>query len=494
MYAQSPATPQPEQGFIRSWEQEIVFPSAVRFSVTLGLPPEQVTEVNLTLQPETRPAINIPLVLADTVVIGGEVTVVEYLWQIPPTDPPLIFRDITLTWAATTTDGQMARIQDTFTFNDERASWLQDVEVSNNLRVTLPNGAPSDSIATATRLGLGEFRNTLEQVTSLLNTNLGSIPNFRIIIYDDTLPICSENADGELVVLGYKTNMEVPCNPSAANNIFTDSGYTVLQVKSDSLGEIEQTISTYVVRQSHEQRWAGRDVPEWFKAGLTQFYTPTLKNELGAPLFTAARTNSLLPLDTMSQTAAEGTNFELWQSESYGLVVYIASQVGVDGLYRLANDAATASTFAEAYANTVGKSLNTLLDSFERWLFTDAAISAFAFTPYQAATPSPTPSRTPTTTRTPLPTTTPTPSLTPTVTGVLSRTPLPSNTPTRTPTEAPATNTPRPAGSLNTPTPEPPTSLAANVPNPSLTLGIAILVIGAILILITAVFLFRPKR
>ena len=493
--AQSTATPQPEQSYIRSWEQEIVFPGAVRLSITLGLPPEQVTEVSLTLQPETRPAINIPLVLADTVTIGGDVTVVEYLWQIPASDPPLLFRDIDLTWVATTTDGQTARIQDTFTFTDERANWLQDIGVSNNLIVTLPNGAPSDSTATATRLGLGEFREKLKQVTDLLSANLGSIPNFSLIIYDETLPICSENTDGKLVALGYNTGMEVPCNPATANSIFTDSGYTLLQVKSDSLGEIEKTISAYVVRQSYEQRWAGRDVPEWFKAGLTQFYTPALKNELGAPLFTAARTNSLLPLGTMSIPATEGSNTELWQSESYGLVVYIASQIGVDGLYRLANSAATTATFAEAYESVVGKSLNTLIESFERWLFTDAAISAFAFTPYQAATPSPTPSHTPTASRTPLPTTTPAPTVTPTVTGVLSRTPLPSNTPTLTPTTAPATNTPRPAGSLNTATPQPATNtLASNSPNPSLTLGLAILVVGAILIVITAVILFRPKR
>lgn len=493
--AQSAPTPQTDQAYIRAWEQEIVFPSAIRFKVTFGLPPETIREVTLTIQPETRPVITIPMTLADTVIIGGDVTVIEFLWTLPTTNPPLIFRDIALTWEATSTSGETARVEDKFTFVDERSNWLRDVEISNNVAVTLPNGAATTATATATRLGISDFKSNLKEVVDLLATNLGNTPNFSLLVYDDTLPICSKNAAGESVALGYNTTMEVACDPRVANTIFADSGYILLQVPSTALGAIEKAVSDYVVNESYAQKWVGRDIPAWFKYGLTQFYSPTLKTELGAPLFTAARTNSLLPLDVMSQAADDSTNQDLWQSQSYGMVVYIASQVGVDGLYRLANNAANADSFEEAYVNTVGKSLNILVDNFERWLFTDAAISAFAFTPYQAATPSPTPSRTPTVTRTPIPTNTPTPTLTATVTGVLSRTPLPSRTPTLTPTPAPATNTPRPAGSLNTQTPTPvTTSLASPATNPSFSIGIIILVAGAILVLITAILLFRPKR
>lgn len=493
--AQEVPTSQPEQNYIQAWEQEIVFPGAIRFNIRFGLAPIEISEVSLTIQPETRPAITIPMNLAETVIVGGDITVVEYIWALPSANPPLLFRDIRLTWEATSADGQTARIDDIFTFTDERSGWLRDMEIGNNIAITIPNGAPTTSTATTNRAGINEFRSSLRQVSDLLTANLGTIPNFNLLIYDSTLPLCSENAAGELVALGYNTAMEVACNPTVANTIFADSGYALLQVQSTTLAAIENAVSNYVVSESYEQQWVGRDIPAWFKAGLIQFYSPALKTELGAPLFTAARTNSLLPLNVVSQEAGERINADLWQSESYGLVVYITSQIGIDGLFRLANNAASATSFAEAYASTVGKSLNSLLNDFERWLFTDAAISAFAFTPYQVATPSPTPSRTLTPTRTPLPTNTMTPTWTPTVTGVQTRTPLPSRTPTRTPTTAPATNTPRPAGSLNTATPTPATtSLADAAVNPNLTLGILILVVGAILVLITAIVLFRPKR
>lgn len=185
----------------------------------------------------------------------------------------------------------------------------------------------------------------------------------------------------------------------------------------------------------------GGNVPEWFREGLTEFDS-ALKVELNAPVLIASRSNSLLQLDVMAKAPAPNSNIDLWRSESYGLVVYVASQIGVDGLFKLASNAGTATSFEAAYQTALGKPIDTLLGSFGRWLFTNAAAGAFTFTVYQAATPSPTPTRTPTITRTPTPTNTATFTPTPTVTGVLSLTPLPSRNPTFTSTPAPATNTP----------------------------------------------------
>ena len=44
-------TPQPEQAFIQEWSQEVIFPSAVRFALTIALPPDQVKDVTLTIKP-----------------------------------------------------------------------------------------------------------------------------------------------------------------------------------------------------------------------------------------------------------------------------------------------------------------------------------------------------------------------------------------------------------------------------------------------------------
>jgi len=197
----------------------------------------------------------------------------------------------------------------------------------------------------------------------------------------------------------------------------------------------------------------------------------------------------------MAKVPDGNTNMDLWRSESYGLVVYIASQIGVDGLFKLAYNLGTATSFEAAYQTVSGKPIDTLLGSFGRWIFTDAASGAFTFTIYQPATPSPTPARTATSTQTPTPADTATFTPSPTVTGVLSLTPLPSRTPTFTPSPAPATNTPRPAGSLNTLTPTPVRNLAApNATNTDLSIGIIILVIGAIIVVVAAIILFRPRR
>ncbi len=491
-------TPQSQQAFIQEWSEEIIFPSAIRFNLTIALPPPEVTAVTLTIKPETQPTITIPLDLSSTVKVGGDVTGIVYIWQFPADNPPLLFKDITFDWQVTSQSNQNAKIEDRFIFIDQRANWLRDISVGSTLKLTIPNGKASSITVTPiySQTGIDDLTASLKKTSDLLVKNLGAIPTFDLMIYDTTqLPICSKNAKAESVAVAPISGLEVSCLPTTADQIFAKNGYTVLQLKSPTLGDILTAVSDYVVEQSYIADWSGKNVPEWFKAGLTEFYSPMLKAELNAPVVAAARSNSLLQLDVMAKALTANTNSELWRSESYGLVVYIASQIGVDGLFKLATDAGTASSFEAAYQAAVGKPLDTLLGNFGRWLFTDAASGAFTFTIYQPATPSPTPTRTPTVTKTPLPSTTPSFTPSATVTGVLSLTPLPSRTPTATSTPAPATNTPRPAGSLNTLTPTPAlTTLATNATNTNLTIGIIILIAGSIIVVIAAFILFRPRR
>ncbi len=491
-------TPQPEQAFIQKWTQEIIFPSAIRFTLVLALPPSQINLATLVIKPETRPSITIPMDLDASVTVGGEITEIVYIWQIPSDNPPLLFRDVEFEWRVTANGTQNATIFDMFTFSDQRANWLRDLEISKQLKITLPNGLPSTTTDTPaySRASIDEFTVNLKRVSDLLTANLGNLNAFDLLIYDKKLlPICSPNAKGELVTFGLSSNSEVSCDPASADRIFTDSSYVMLSVDSSSLGDIQTVVSDYVVRKSYEQAWGGKDIPQWFQTGLALLYSPALKAELGAPLFNAARTNSLLHLDVMAKLPTENVSNSFWQSESYGLVVFIASRIGIDGLFKLSTNVAQASSFASAYSEATGMPLETLVDNFRQWLFTDSAVGSFAFTPYQEATPSPTASRTPTATNTPTPTTTPTLTPTPTVTGVLSLTPLPSRTATLIPTIAPATNTPRPAGSLNTATPISALTVPTNnTTNNNLTIGLLIFLVGAIIVAVVALILLRPKR
>src|SRR5262249_19553366 len=100
--AQAPtATPQLEQSFIQQWGEEIIFPSAVRFSLSIDLPPEQVTGATLTIKPESQSPITIPLDLGKSTLVGGSITEIAYIWQIPADNPPLLFKDIVFDWQVT---------------------------------------------------------------------------------------------------------------------------------------------------------------------------------------------------------------------------------------------------------------------------------------------------------------------------------------------------------------------------------------------------------
>src|SRR6185295_15077515 len=107
--------------------------------------------------------------------------------------------------------GQSAKIEDKFTFLDQRANWLRDLPISNSLKLTVPNGKPSSSTITPaySRTGIDDLTTNLKQVANLLRTNLGSIPTFNLLIYDTTLlPICTKNDKGELVAVGESSSTE----------------------------------------------------------------------------------------------------------------------------------------------------------------------------------------------------------------------------------------------------------------------------------------------
>lgn len=484
-------TPQPEQGFIIRWSQEIVYPAGIRFEVTVGLP--ELQSATLVIQPEDRAEVTIPVDLNTAIFVGGDNPQIEYFWEFPQNNPPLLFRDITFRWQVSAANNQTARIDDQFTFFDARVNWLRDVEIGDNIRLTLPNTVPDNATPIYNRTGIEQFRSDLNQVADLLIVNLGAIPDFNSLIYTGELkPECVTNAQAELVAVNPISKQEMPCDPATAEAILATSGYGLLQSPTTGLETIQMMVVDVLTRQSYGERWTGKNVPEWFQVGLGLFYSPALKSELSTPLAAAARTGSLLRLDDMSVRPVDRQRADLWQAESYGLVVYIASQIGTEGLFRLAN-IGEAESFDAAYQAALGKSPAVLVGDFGRWLFTDAGLGAFSFTPYQEATFTPTPSRTPTATLTRTATTTLTLTTTPTVTGVLSLTPLPTRTLTRTPTAAPATATPRPAGSLNSPTPTPVPPITPQAQN-TLALGVLLFLGGLVLVAIIALLLTRPRR
>lgn len=491
-------TLQPEQNFILGWANEIIFPAGIRLSVTASRVSSDIAAITLTIQPQNRAGVTVELNLEDAVVVSEPYSEFAYVWPLPQNDPPALFDDITITWQVISTRDEVSRVTDTFTFTDTRAEWAQDQTIGDGILLTMPGRTASGDtplepestveveVVADTDTFLGQLRRGLIPAYNLLSVNTATRPEFKILLYPTPPGCTTQNAEGELVAVGALSETEVVCNPAVVNAIFNASGYDVVESASGALGDVQAALVARVTRGFYEPLWAGKNVPAWFLEGLTQLYSPTLKADYARQLVASARTGSLRTLAELTRVDdAEA------QRQSYGMVLYIASKIGVNGLFNLASDIADAESFEVAYQTAVGESVNSLLLGFERWIFTDAGVSAFGFTPYQPPTPTPTATATATASRTPTATATPTITPTPTVTGVLSATPFPSLTPTRTPTAAPATHTPRPAGSLNTPVPTAvPPPLAETMSDSSV---IAILVLLGFGVLALLVMLFRGR-
>jgi hypothetical protein len=485
-------TPQPEQAYILSWSQEIIFPQAIRFSLILARPLAEIDAAVLTIQPEGKASRNNTLNLEETAIKQEPYTELAYIWNIPAIDPPELFTEVEFNWRIVGNDGEIARITDRFMFTDERSAWLPDLEIADGFLLTLPVTKTAEKPdGDYSETALAKLASNLADVYALLNTYLLDVPLFKLIVYNDKLmPGCTTNAENETVAIGPLSNTEVPCDSDLAGAIFAAGEYALVTSASSNFTSVEATVVEYITLAAYAAHWSGKSVPEWFQYGLVKLYSPASKAGEGVPLLNAARTNSLFSLDDMATLPSGSVNLDLWQAQSYGMALYIASQVGVDGLLKLANNLRDMPSFADAYRAATGRSLEALLPDFSRWIFTDSAQSAFTLTLYQPPTPLPTGTRTPTATPTPTFTSTPTITPSPTVTGVLSNTPRPTLTPSRTPTQKPPTFTPRPPGSLDTPTPAPAQAASGN---PVIT-GLLLFIIVALVIVILIMLVARIRR
>lgn len=487
-------TPQPEQNYILGWSQEILFPQAVRFNLVVNRPRSEIAAVTLIVQPAGRASAVISVPLDDSTVLKEDpFTELTYSWDIPSGTPPALFDDMTLEWQTSATDGETARITDTFTFSDPRATWRQYDDPLHALNLVMPFSSAFPDPATSEQDVLLKLRDDLQPVYGLLSANTGSTPEFRVIVYNAGFPPgCTQNAEGQSVAVSREGDVAVPCGATMADAIFRASALDLVSAAS-STAATRTALVAYLVDRFYAPLWSGADIPNWFRRGLTLFYQPDHKGTTLIPLQAAARSDNLFTLDEMAQPPAAGDDAALWDAQSYGMVLYIAEQEGLAGLFRLGREVGNAATFAEAYQNAAGDSLTALLPGLRRWLFTAAGENAFTFTAYQPTTATPTATATATATRTATPSTTPTVTLTPTVTGTLSPTPVPTYTPTIIPATATASVTPRPPGSLRTPSATPtPIPAAIQLDQPGSALGLLALGLAAVAFIIGG--LIRMRR
>lgn len=480
--AQGDPTPQPEQRFISGWTAEVIFPAAVRFTVTVSLPANALAAAALELETAEGRVIPVAVDLADAVVIGDPYSTLAVLWPISA-EGPALFSEARYRWRVTSNQNVTARIEEGFIFTDARLDWLPDaVQVGEQLRVTLPAGFGRTALA-AIQAGL---QGTVER----LSAEVGPVSAAYIVYPAAVPPTCPRAAQGQSVVTGPISGIAVACEDADFAAIFTASGLEALTVPALNSEAALRTLVEALARRTYGTLWQSSAVPPWFESGLAEFYVPASKTDQLALLLNAARTRGLLPLERLD--AAALADDPLARAQAYGMVLLLADRLGVDGLLELARGLGNAESFAAAVQAALSRPLDTLVADLESWLFTPQAAAAFAYRIDLPVTPTPTPSRTPTATSTRTPTLTPTVTPTATVTGVLTFTPVATMTATRTPTPAPATRTPRPAGSLNTPVPV--TANTASSVGGISTVTLSLLILGAAVVLVVLVLLFGRRR
>jgi hypothetical protein len=430
------------EGYVFKWAAEVIFPEGIRFTASLLRSLNELKTVTLIIQPEGRPGVSETVSFEEPVNHGDGFTDLAYVWDIPLDNPPQLFEDITYEWEVEDVYGEIARSRDKLTFTDPRVEWTQSDDPFGDINLTVRADGPSPQ----------QIRQSVTLPYNLISANAGRDQAFYIMLYTADVPSsgCRIGVERTQVAVGLESGVAVPCDPEKAAAIIQASGFDLAQVPPSNLTSSTAAAIVEVFTQGfYDPLWQGKDVPDWFKTGLAQFYSPLNKSALLGPVRNMARADTLYPMSEMAQ-AIEGN--DSWRAQSYAMVVYIADLIGVPSLFDMAK-IANAESFVKGYEAATSQPLSALLPNLRRWIFTEAGAKAFDYTPYQAATATPTPTSTYTLTPTPPPTLTETPTLTPSVTGVLSATPSATRTPTRTPTPRPASVTPRPAGSLFTPTP-----------------------------------------
>ncbi len=471
-------TPPPD--YLQTRRTFILFPEGIFSYYVLSRPGEDFAAFELRV---TQPgwAGDETLFAPDQIVRTSDpFTDVFFTWSIPQQNPPRLFEDLTITWRFIDNSGSIGSYSVTLPFSDTRTDWT--VESVGPLTLAVPEGRLSPALVSA----------RLTEMVDLLRREAGAflVPN--IAVYDSLIPAdpCTRDAQGRSVITASDgVDASLFCSARNLERLYASAGYSVVQLANITPDSLTRAAAELFVESAYGARWAAADVPDWFQVGLAAFVAPTDKRARLDQARSAARVGGLFN-DMQPVPDVESAAYSLWSAQSYGLVLFIAEQVGVDGLFALARDLSAEQDLAAAYrARSGGESLAALIPAWQSWLFSVQAETAYQYNPYLATTPTPTATLSATpfpATPTPTPTVTLTPSVTPTVTGVLSPTPRPPGTPTLTLTPS---ITPRPPTAFVPPT-APPTPIESVGPL-LLILGLGVVLGGAVIVLFG---LILPRR
>ncbi|MGQ9909622.1 MAG: hypothetical protein ACUVS2_12385 [Candidatus Flexifilum sp.] len=452
---------------------DVFFPEAVRFEWRVAQTADRFSPRTLTLVFNVDQEVTIQLTDANILFREPETVVVVY-WRVPFDDPPALFSEIRYRWLGVDAAAGEAIYEDVFRFQDTRLDWTS-VETE---AVFL--AGPADMRST-----LAALVADLERVWGLASANTGLRPRFRWLAYRLPLtPYCYPLEGFSGLFTGTpRIGEPIDCREGITERVI--DGYELVIFRTET--ELYNTLITHLVSGFYPGLFSRTDIPVWFQRGLIELYDPRPKDGLLAASIASVRARAEFALNDMTESGREAARSDPWWGQAYGMLLMMQEHIGREGIFDLARRLEAGAAFDAAVAAVSGLTAEALFAEWRRWVVSPRAISVFALSAYQPATPTPSPTPTPTVTRTPTPTATATFTATFTPTGVLSATPFNTATLTPSATPAPSTATPRPPGSLPTPTPAvaPPVSTQQPVDSrAALLIGFGVIVIMLIVIFI----------
>lgn len=433
-YAQS------ESDLILGTGSDILFPQGVRIGVGVAATAADIAQAQLIITVQDQPARTIEVEVASAALVYTEPEArLRTIWTFDDGSAPTWGDRVGYRWQIRLVNGVEASAEGEFLFADPRLEWESIRDAEGRFLFVMPKRL--------LRSGL-----SIDLLYALMSANTGTRPRLDWILYPpDLAPGCQDivEEDGKVRLFASTaaSDLQIDCQADAIE--WVTRGWSLYQI--DDVITTEAFISRLLVDEFYSSAWRGKAVPEWFRFALSQLYSPASEAVLLAEARRAARTGSILTMDAM----IDAQESSAWQAQSYGMIAWLIDQIGVLGVFRLANVIAAAADFATAYEQATGQQLDALIPNYGQWVFSREAEIAFSVSPYES------PTAVPTMTPTPPPTLSPTALLPPTASATVTPEVIPSRTSAPTATRlvgqplSTLTVTPRPPGSLQTPTPVP---------------------------------------
>ncbi len=437
-----------ENPFIDFHDGELVFPAVLRFFVRVTVPVEQLSSVSLEVSQDDVILHSGPIDLESGVINPEPYAFLGFDYALTRSDDLVFFEPVTYRWAVVDGDEERHEAEGEVLYQPPGDTWRQSGE------------APLRFMAVNPDLNLITTRQALTEGYEKMSALTGLNPDFNWAILPRDYRFCEEeeDAEGNPVFLIRSANGDpFPCSEADGRELFRRNGYRVLYRQAPGLLPFQNELIADAFDEFFGRYWRGQDVPGWFRAGLAQLYYVTSNPLALRQVQDASRADRLFSAGQLNGVPEDAAERLAWQQQAYTMVLYLADAFGADAPFALAEDL-VGTSFTAALQDLVGEDFDSFLVRWERWLFTEAAGRAAAWTLYTPPTPTLPPTRThtpfpPTATVTPTMTRTPSPTVTSTATpGVVQiASPLPTYTPFTAIPPTPS-NTPRPPGSLDRPT------------------------------------------